>query len=1118
VLLFALAYLLRLRDGTYVVRSPDYPECEGRSSEAWPARERFRDALGDRVQQMVRQGQVPVLYDSADNLAPTLSALSRTQISEPDRHPSTYDTWLIVPVSPTGATAERLGTMRAPPVSQQYEGTTSQAGRPERHFPADLFIVDRPSASPTIPPVEIDDAHAPEIGPPQAVAIQLPGTPEPVSSDSKNGKSSAPTGSERFTEGSRESPANGGWAVARATAPEHPPPANRDVIDRPAVAPTVPPIGVDGAATLAKAGLSVVSSRVRLGLSRSTPLPHLGLMLASIAMNANVREPVCVILPGTDGLAETTAVLAAIEWLARDFGGSKVDIASSIFVPGSRVRTIAEGHVYEVGDQIEMHGATGFWLKCIDSRNYGGRIFVASSAAPLFERTSRKRPIGPPSISRRLPDRTIYDLLSGVSSYGNSSLMKNRVVLMGSRAEFERFLDQLVLSPELNGQVIPCPASSRDFCWGFLHEDGRPVVTHPHDGLGEPLVAVNRDPLSLRNALLSNGADARKRTVVTSEITTVLRNLDLIDRIAERQKVLLIAESRRRDEVRDLRERGWIVWEPRPWEIASRGERLMRTGVSGLDLSLESAARESRSKVSRMERRSPELLAAFDELFSLTNAISFEARDDDVTRAVLQQCRDASFQAAGWFEFPDGEEADHYRQSLYPQEDRRAFALVCGEDASSRVERLAANLNLFVANGRPALPTPKGDLITDLVADAVKNFELPQAIATGHPRAKQAAQRFFARHRIPVECLTPAEIHGRDFHHPVILTSALGRNGFDRIVDPWPAESIVLAGYDFEVGMYGDRLAARQRAQLGLKLDELTRSRITGFPSDRFGTGQPTNPDQGTGRFSTLDRLAPATEWDWSRRPRPVARDEHEQVEPALFCRFVGRSWAAFSEDHQCIVVLGSGGETGPAIRRLDPSELHPGHHVVMREAGERDVIRAIAEKTYGAARYSDLRAKSDIWREALKRSHLSPEGIAERLKRIDIRRNLATIRSWLKNTDLIGPRQTSDIEGIAEAFGEDYSDRQWNDCIAAVSLLRSLHVSAGTRLSTIIVGQCGDLLLDPAENEMAVVLDVGTAWILEVAHVDDSPTDCPVSVINRLQWEDDAWRARLMHQAQAAE
>ena len=52
----------------------------------------------------------------------------------------------------------------------------------------------------------------------------------------------------------------------------------------------------------------------------------------------------------------------------------------------------------------------------------------------------------------------------------------------------------------------------------------------------------------------------------------------------------------------------------------------------------------------------------------------------------------------------------------------------------------------------------------------------------------------------------------------------------------------------------------------------------------------------------------------------------------------------------------------------------------------------------------------------------------------------------------------------------------------------------------------------------MAVVLDVGTAWILEVAHVDDSPTECPVSVINRLQWDDDAWRARLMHQAQAAE
>ena len=580
MLLFALAYLLRLQDGTYVVRSPDYPGCEGRGSEGWPAREQFRDALGDRVQLMVGQGEVPILYDLADNLAPVLSSLSRTQISAPDRYPSSHDTWLIVPVSPFGETADRLATMRAAPV--RLASAESQGGGPERHLPAEVATIDRPASATSS--VKVDDASARDATAPQATTIEFPSASEAVPSGGR-------ADPERSTGGAPDSLSTEGSADARSAAPGQPSPATSIIIDRPSDSPSIFPAEADDAAASANPGLGVVSSRIRLGQNRSTPIPHLGLMLASIAMNASVREPVCVILPNTDGLAETTAVLAAIEWLARDFGGNPVDIASSIFVPGSRVRTIADGHVYEVGDRVDAHGANGFWLKCIDRRNYDsdGRIFIRSSAAPLFERTSRKRPIGPPSISTRQPDKTIYDLLAGVSSYGNSSLMKNRVVLMGSRAEFERFLDQLVLSPELNGQVIPCPASSRDFCWGFLHEEGRPVVTHPHDGLGEPLVAVNRDPLSLRNALLANGSDARKRTVVTSEITTVLRNLDLIDRIAERQKVLLIAELRRRDEVRDLRERGWIVWEPQPWEIAPRGERLMRTGVSGLDLSLESA-------------------------------------------------------------------------------------------------------------------------------------------------------------------------------------------------------------------------------------------------------------------------------------------------------------------------------------------------------------------------------------------------------------------------------------------------------------------------------------------------------------------------------------------------
>ena len=46
---FSIAHIVRLRDGTYAVLSADYPQCEGRDIQAWPAREKFRSALSEQV-------------------------------------------------------------------------------------------------------------------------------------------------------------------------------------------------------------------------------------------------------------------------------------------------------------------------------------------------------------------------------------------------------------------------------------------------------------------------------------------------------------------------------------------------------------------------------------------------------------------------------------------------------------------------------------------------------------------------------------------------------------------------------------------------------------------------------------------------------------------------------------------------------------------------------------------------------------------------------------------------------------------------------------------------------------------------------------------------------------
>jgi hypothetical protein len=125
MLLYVLANQIRLRDGTYAVRSADYLECEGRSPQVWAAREEFRRALGDRVRQMIEQGDVPILYRSLDEVAPIFKSHCRKQIPARDRLPNTFDLGVIEQVSLSGDVATRFASMVSAQVRQQRPVSTA---------------------------------------------------------------------------------------------------------------------------------------------------------------------------------------------------------------------------------------------------------------------------------------------------------------------------------------------------------------------------------------------------------------------------------------------------------------------------------------------------------------------------------------------------------------------------------------------------------------------------------------------------------------------------------------------------------------------------------------------------------------------------------------------------------------------------------------------------------------------------------------------------------------------------------------------------------------------------------------------------------------------------------
>jgi hypothetical protein len=130
-------------------------------------------------------------------------------------------------------------------------------------------------------------------------------------------------------------------------------------------------------------------------------------------------------------------------------------------------------------------------------------LFVKKKVLSGLEPTQRKRPIFKSGEKPERPFLTPFDLVAGTRTFGNTGMIRNRVVVLGQRQRFEDALREagIILALGANAQKI---RAFGKFVWGYIDDGRKSVVTHPHGSIGEPLVAVTQD------ALLLNGAETKE--------------------------------------------------------------------------------------------------------------------------------------------------------------------------------------------------------------------------------------------------------------------------------------------------------------------------------------------------------------------------------------------------------------------------------------------------------------------------------------------------------------------------------------------------------------------------------------------------------------------------------
>lgn len=325
-------------------------------------------------------------------------------------------------------------------------------------------------------------------------------------------------------------------------------------------------------------------------------IPHVARVIVSIILSTKETNPVCILLPSTQNMAQFTALIAAIECLAADFPSLREEFIAQQMRPGTKVRALPEGNIFIVGERRVEHGIDGVFMHYTEKKTLetNGRRLIPVEDLLRYEPTTRSIPVSRSGTRLSKPQPSGLDALAGTRTFGNTALYRTRVVLVGSRAEFQRTLLRSSLLPSTAADGQPPISLPDEFAWGTFNADGRPIVLSPNGAAGSPLVAIARDFIDLESACLNAAVAPGSLLVVTERLDLVLKSLDLANRVGERQRLLVLANARRRADVEILRSHGWRIWEPQPWELLPKvnGRLPASIGLPGIDGSQRAAYAE----------------------------------------------------------------------------------------------------------------------------------------------------------------------------------------------------------------------------------------------------------------------------------------------------------------------------------------------------------------------------------------------------------------------------------------------------------------------------------------------------------------------------------------------
>ena len=336
----------------------------------------------------------------------------------------------------------------------------------------------------------------------------------------------------------------------------------------------------------------------------------------------------------------------------------------------------------------------------------------------------------------------------------------------------------------------------------------------------------------------------------------------------------------------------------------------------------------------------------------------------------------------------------------------------------------------------------------------------------------------------------------------IVLPAWYERSRMEGMVFGSTADEFRLVLYEPEAAWF-DSALRRRSASVRLAKNVVAKNASIPISEDLRGTDS-IHRERATGEFGDLDGVLRSSIHRFIHTKR---REAPERSVSARVVGFLGGCWAAFTRYHDLIMVnhlFDDESDTTPTVVVTDVNNIESGDILLLLGGSDRDAVRARAEQNLTA----ETIERSALWKRALN-EYLQLdedfESLRMKLRHEGCDKTLSTIRHWIVKEGAIGPQRVDvEIPAIARATGNKHLIQEESECIAAISAVRSAHITAGKWLAGRVIQRAKEWVAAGSTPSDLVELEDRLVMVT-VDFVDTEETEIPSSIVNRLQ--DSQWR-----------